>query len=368
MIIRKPDGLETSFIPEKLLYRDNEIETFRKNLVYPMMNGIMSNFIVHGDSGTGKTVTMRYIIRETKTPHAVYENAISYRSIKSVLADILSREGVIVSERASYANIFSRFAKITEKYGKNMIIVIDEASSILRNDPEGIYYLLRAEDSFGVNISTVFVMMEDPILFLDSKTRKSYGIFNEIKFRRYSKDELYYIAQDRARRSLFENAYDSSIIDYISEISSEFGSARYAIDILQKASYIAEYRKADRVEYDDVRAAKSMMTPFVTESRLAELDADGLITLLAVCRCLSDSSRTDVACISHFKGIISEQYSYNGKSEIYDDLKNLERIGIINSTLEGRGRANGVSKLITVYDVPVSVLIRKVENLLNELF
>ncbi|MGC8609296.1 MAG: Cdc6/Cdc18 family protein [Thermoplasmata archaeon] len=368
MIIRKPDALETSFVPEKLLYRDKEIETIRNSLLYPMLNGIMSNFIIYGDSGTGKTVTMRYLARETKTPFIIYENAISYRSIKNVLIDILAREGMIASERSSYANIFSRFSKVAEKYGKSMVLIIDEASNILRNDPEGIYYLFRAKDSFGVSISTAFIMMEDPAMFLDSKIRKSYGIFNEIKFRRYSRDELYHIALDRAERSLIESSYDSSILDYISEISSEFGSARYAIDILQKAAYIAEYRKTDRIEYDDVRAAKSMMIPFVTESKLAELDADGLLTLLAVCRCLSESSRTNIECVSHFRGVISEQYGYAGNSDIYESIRNLENMGIINSALESHGRANGVSKLISIYDVPVSVLTRKVENLLNGIF
>ncbi|BAB60215.1 origin recognition complex protein 1 [Thermoplasma volcanium GSS1] len=365
VILLNPNILESSFIPERLRARDSEISKIMEVVIKPALNNITTNLIIYGDSGTGKTVTMRFLAREVRNPKIFYINAISYRSVKNVLVELLSHEGVIISERASYANIYTRLEKAIEKYDKTVILVIDEAANILRTDEEGLYYLFRSKDSFDVNISAIFIAMDDPALLLNQRIKRSYGLFNELKFKRYSKDEILEIVRDRARMSLNTTSYDDTIIDYIAEISSEFGSARVAIDILAKAAHIAEYRRSENISYDDVRAAKSMISPYVTESKLASLDKYELAALLAICGCLSHSVSTDIACVSEQLKILREQYSLDPEMDIYEILRKLEGLGIINSYVESSGKSSGVRKKISIHDVPVSVLAEKIGNLLN---
>ncbi|WP_297216847.1 Cdc6/Cdc18 family protein [Thermoplasma sp.] len=364
VILINPSILESSFIPERLIARDAELTRIMETVIKPTKNGITTNLILYGDSGTGKTVTMRYLAREVKDPHVVYVNAIAYRYVKNVLIDFLSRFGIIVPERSSYASLFTRIESLLKDQGKNVILVIDEASSILKGDYDGLYYLFRSKDSFDVNISTIFVVMEDPAILFDSKIRKSYGMFGEMKFRRYTKNEIYQIVVNRAVQSLVDGGYDDDVLDYIAEVSAEYGSARVGIDILAKAAHIAEYRRSAKISFDDVRAARSMISPFVTESKLASMDYEDLLVLLAVCRCLSSSKFTDLDCVSQNLSMISEQY---GKRDInlYDRIRKLENNGMISATLEGQGRGEGVKKMISIYDVPISILTERIENLLN---
>jgi len=364
VILVNPSILESSFIPDRLVARDGEIERIMETVIKPTKNGITTNLILYGDSGTGKTVTMRYLAREIRDPQVVYVNAIAYRYVKNVLIDFLSKFGIIVPERSSYASLFTRIEGLLRNQGKNVILVIDEAANILKGDYDGLYYLFRSKDSFDVNISTIFVVMEDPAILFDAKIRKSYGIFSEIKFRRYTKGEIYQIVMNRAVQSLTGEGYDEDVLDYIAEVSAEYGSARVGIDILAKAAHIAEYRRSPKISFDDVRAARSMISPFVTESKLASMDYEDLMVLLSICRCLSASRFTDVDCISRNLSVISEQY---GKKDInlYDRIKRLENNGIISSSIEGQGRGEGVKKVISIYDIPVSVLTEKIENLLS---
>ncbi len=370
MIVKNPDPLDFSYIPQKLKFRDKQIDNIRKIMLEPLKGGISSNLVAFGDSGTGKTSTMRFLSREEKRFVMVYENALSFSSLRALLVDALSRMGRITGTRnLSFPDIFRAMKKITQERGKNIVIIIDEATNLIKFDKDGIYNLLRANEVYGTPIACILVSMEDPSIYMTERDKKSLGVFSTIHFNRYSRDELQSILLERARLALESGSYDDASIEYISEVAEPFGSARVAIELLQKSSYVCQYRDGDRIESEDIRAASSMINPYVTESKLGELDPEDLVVLLSVCKCLKDESSTEMSCVLKETRVVAEQYSIEvgGESKIYGIIKRLENVGIVEGRIVGRGDKKGVAKMIGINDVPVGVLEDKVMAMIRRM-
>ncbi|EQD58903.1 cell division control protein 6 related protein, partial [mine drainage metagenome] len=181
---------------------------------------------------------------------------------------------------------------------KSILLIIDECANAVRKDPDGLYNILRAGELYGVTLGVILISVDDPLIYMSERERKTLGLFSGIKFPKYSENELYSILMQRVSLSLNDNTFTDENIQYISEISSAFGSARVAIELLQKSAYSAEYRGSDRISNDDIRAAKSMINPYLTESKLSELEKDDLLVLLTIC----DSLRKFTKC-RYFRNI-----------------------------------------------------------------
>lgn len=368
MIVREPEPLDFSYIPPILHFREKELRMINEIIVEPLRSGICSNMIIFGDSGTGKTASIKSLMRDTKGPLIIYENALSFGSLKLLLIDVIQKLGKIIPGRGlTYKQIFKTIKNLLDNRDKRVILVIDEASNIMRTDTDGFYNLFRSHELYSAYISTIAIAIENPIIYMGERDRKSLGVFSSMRFPKYSGKELYRIIGDRSEKALMMGSYSPDILSYISEIAEQFGSARVAIELLQKSAYIAEYRRSDVIESEDVRAAKSLINPYITESKLAELDKDELLVLLAICRCLYDENTTQIPCISQEVGVLSEQLRIGefDTFKIYKIIKKLEVVGFVDSKIEGRGARQGVGKIVGISDVPVKILSEKIENILG---
>ncbi len=367
MIIKNSKPLDFSYIPGAMHFREHQMDLIRETAILPLLNNNFSTAVVFGDSGTGKTSTARYLAREEHDVEMVYENGLSFPSIRQLLLDVISKFGKVVANwNMGYNEIFGILNSIIHSKGSGMLIVIDECTNIVRRDSEGLYNLLRANELYGSKISSILISMEDPSMFMSDVDRKSLGAFSSIYFNRYTIDELVHIVQERAELSLKPDAFDRNVIDYIGEIASQFGSARVAIELLQKSAYMCEYRNGDSLNFDDVRAAKSMINPYVTESKLGELDKEELATLLSICGCLRSGPYAEMSCVIKDSKVIGEQYSISlTDAKVYRIVTKLENVGLVEGRILGKGIGKGVSKLLSINDVPISILASKIMNLLN---
>lgn len=363
MIIKNPDPLDFSYVPQKIRFREKQIENIQRIMLEPLKAGISSNLLAFGDSGTGKTSTMRYLSREEKKFIMVYQNALSFGSLRALVLDSLVRMGrVSGTNNLSFPDIFRAMKKVSDEKGRNVVIIVDEATNLIKFDRDGIYNLLRANEVYGTPVSSILVSMEDPTIYMTERDKKSLGVFSTIHFNRYSQDELFEILMERARSALEQGTYEDSSLEYISEVAKPFGSARVAIELLQKSAYVCQYRNGERLESEDIRAASSMINPYVTESKLGELEQEELAVLLSVCRCLKDEASTDMSCVIRESKVVAEQYSLEigNDSTVYRIIKRLENIGIVEGRVVGRGDRKGVAKMVGINDVPVGVLEEKV--------
>lgn len=368
-LIRNPEVLDPSFMPSDLPFREAEIQRINELVLNPIEDGVSSTLFVFGQPGVGKTTTVKYSCKRDGKFAYFYFNALSHPTVRSVLVEILVKIRKSTSVKPSITEIFRQISKWQVETGKSMVIVIDEASNTIRNDITGLQMLLRSSETYSLKISTILISVDDPSNIIRKDKQTSPLPISTLRFSKYSTEELFEITRLRAVASLYEGTFSDDILRLISFVASTYGSARLAIELLQKSAYIADYVSSDTIRSDDVRAANAMVNPYITESKLIQLNTEELIVLLAVCRCLSNTTKTEVPCVVMNSEIIMESRSKvtPGKGMIYKALRKLEDIGILESRIEGRGNKMGVSKEIMLNDTPVKVLEDKLENILHHI-
>jgi cell division control protein 6 len=366
-IITRPEALESSFLPEKLLHREKEIEALNSIVVEPLVRGNSAFAVVFGPPGTGKTVTCKHVVKQPGEWIGVYENFLAFGSIKNLLRDVLLRVGrVTLPGGMNMESQFRALKSYQSRTGKKLLLVIDECLNAFR-DKKGIYNLLRANELHSLDIAVIFVSVDNPFLVMLSGTDRRLFSPGMIKFQKYSTDELEGILQNRYSTACRTGSVSPETLRFIAETASGSGSARVAIELLQKSAYLAAHRSSDTVDPEDVRAAMAFINPYLTESKLSELDFTDLIILLAVCRSLGSQPETGVTAVRETLDIACEEYGISRLEPhaVYGGLRELERMGLIESRLEKPDRDMGPTKIIRLSDVPAALLREKIETLIR---
>ena len=363
-IIRKPDPLETAYIPGHLISRNAEMDSLRESVVLPVLNGLSSNVFIYGQSGTGKTVTLKFLASKEPACFFHYENAISAGSFKRIIVKVLNSLGKQALEKLPFDSLFMILKK---SVNKPLIIMVDECLNLVKTDPDGLYNVLRSAELYGVRMGLILASVDNPALHMSSKEIRRIGIFNEMKFNKYSTSDLAVILEDRARESLYDGVIQRDVIDGIASICSKSGSARMAIEILQKAAFMSEYENMRSIGMENVRKASAMINPYITESKLIELDQKEMLILLSICQILERDGDTTM-------GNITTQIEINFETReqaapelplVYRAIRHLESLDILESVRESSGRGMGVKKRFFMSDVPVSVLIQKIYEIIG---
>src|SRR5207244_8772077 len=107
---------------------------------------------------------------------------------------------------------------------------------------------------------------------MDPAALSTFRRTNVVECPRYDRTELEDIVQGRVALAMHPGTVDDDLIDLIADIASEFGDARYAIELLEKAGMLADEERAEEVAAEHVRGAKSHVHPIDVEERLGLLD------------------------------------------------------------------------------------------------
>lgn len=249
-VFRDKKFFQLNFIPDKVYESEEmgEVAKFFADFIdYDFSDAI---FLV-GPSGTGKTLSVRYLMREMmelvdgSSVGVSYLNCrafgTKYAAIRRIGLDLgaeIPARGLGASD--AYERMFERM----RNYEK-VLIVLDEVEK-LKGFDNLIYNLTRASEVYGVEVPISLIFISNNIhLFklLDEATSSSLNM-RSIVFDRYDADELYEIIKYRAEMGLNPEFYDDSTLRYIAAKSARHsGDARLAISSLYRSAEFCEERE-----------------------------------------------------------------------------------------------------------------------------
>lgn len=367
-IFRNEEMLNLSYVPENLLFRGDQLETIRNVIIDPLRHGITGTAVIFGEPGTGKTAIAKYTQRITSDLDYVYRNALSYGSLTSLMRDVLaSFMRYDPASAFTLSDLMKMLASAEEKRGRSLLLVIDESTNLLRHDQTGIYNIMRASEIYPMKLSAILVSLDNPEIIFRKKHVRSLANYVPIRLRLYTKDELYAIIEDRATKALVANSFSEDTLELIADMAAQLGSARVAIELLQKSASIAQGNLNESISAEDVRSAKALINPYFTESKLGELSEDELSVLLASCYVLRKNTVASIADAFTESSVVRESYGMAAveKQRFYAMIRRLEDSGLLDSRKEGRGDKGGVEKVIMINDVPLEPLAKKIEAMLE---
>jgi cell division control protein 6 len=379
VIIKDGRKLSFEYVPERLVHREEQMSTL-KMLFRPVFEeGRSETAFVTGSVGTGKTATvkrfcadmMRYGAEKGIPLDYVIVNCRQRNTEAGVILQVLRHFDAGHPDRGFSAPEMLRTLRgLMESRKARLVIVLDEADILIKkNAVDLIYQLSRFNEEYinlSSSVSMILIAQEYILDSIDTASLSTFKRTNTIRFSKYTRDELRDIVKIRADEALFPGKIRDDAVDLIADISSEWGDARFAIDLLDKSTRKGENKDEGEVTAEEVREAKAMIYSVVTESKLADLDLNHKLTLLAIARSIKDKAYITTGAAEKTYGVVCEEYNETARkhTQFWTYVQNLEKSGIITTVVRGDAEG-GRTTYISLPDIPSKVLAHKLEDIID---
>jgi cell division control protein 6 len=379
-VIKNLIALDFDYIPEKLIHRDEQLK-YLAQMFKPLLSNISQNVVIKGPVGTGKTLIAKKFCtslvnlarKNAKSIEYIHINCRKRSSEAMVLLGVLNHFDPRFPDRGfSVQEMLDVLKKQLTRRQAQLILVLDEADAHIKKSGSNlIYNLTRFSDESLKNkipISLLLISQKDVLSMLDAAALSSFKRVNTISLNKYTRNELHDIVKQRVELAYHIGTVEEGCIDLIADIASEWGDARFAIELLWKSGIAADHAHLDNVIPEHVRIAKAETYSIVTETKLRNLNRHQLIVLYAIAKRLKKDKTAYVNTGDAEKtyAVTCEEYDEKPRTHtmFWNYIKDIESAGFVTLKLSGKGQL-GTTQLISLPDIPAEVVGEKVKDLLE---
>ena len=369
--------LQTSYTPETIPHRDEQIGQIASILAPALRGERTSNLFVYGKTGSGKTISVQCVRDELLKRQATNKNKLIIQYINCKLKKVSDTEYRILAELIKKLGgnvpatglptdqVYNKFLELIDNEKKLVILIFDEIDHAVNKISDNfLYNLTRLNSELSksqisvVGISNNLTFLDD----LDPRVRSSLSE-EEVVFPPYNALELQDILKKRADMAFKKGVLEEGVIAKCAAFAArEHGDARRGLDLLRIAGEIAERNNLLKVSLKDIDNAnekieKDKILDIVkTEPKQFQLVLLGIMEILEKKekseKTLFDSEKTKQSEV--FTGDIYNAYQIlceKTKTEVLtqrrvsDILSEFDMMGIINSTVISKGRQGRTKKI-----------------------
>lgn len=289
-LFKNESVLYPEFLPERLPFRESQID----ELVYalkPLSEGRKpGNVFVFGKTGTGKTATVKYVLKDLQEysdrVKALYLNCFEKNSRHSALVELANFLGNAVPERGiSTAEVFADLVEALKESSFTPLVVLDEFDQLLANDGEELLYdLLRTIEQGLKPIPIVIISNNQELLArLEPRVKSSLQAL-QLCFEPYTPVQLKEILKQRVEYAFRPGVLEKDVIGVAAAHAAKLGGdARIALESLLKAGRIAEKENSSKVGLKHLRQAFESIDSSIGRKKIPLLSKDeqALLAIIA---------------------------------------------------------------------------------------
>ncbi|MHA1686782.1 MAG: ORC1-type DNA replication protein [Candidatus Heimdallarchaeaceae archaeon] len=381
-VLKNINALSASYIPKTLPHREEDFRTLARQFRYFInsSNAPSQNVIITGPTGSGKTTlarrfeTMINSIKGQLQIKVIYINSRIYKSTYLLMNTLVrSLQPAIPPRGYSFEELHSLFIQLLENTKTKIILILDEVDYLIsRIGKDFLYTLLRINEMTSNSwMSFIFVARNlSFIRLLDVSTQSSLSSYN-LPLSKYSREAILDILKARAQEAFFEGTVTDDTFELISDIVSNSGDARYAIELLWGAAQCADDEMSPIVYPDHVRRAKSLIHPELRTEALSALSLHEHLVLLGIIRKLKHTKKAYLTTSEVISGyiVVCEEYNQRPRkhTQLWSYIKELSKQDIIQTKISGKGM-HGKTTLVSFPDISVKIIEKFVEKCIIEHF
>jgi len=380
-VIKDLHVLDFDYVPAELPHRAEHLKTLAQ-WFKPLLSRMPQNAVIRGPVGTGKTVLTKKFCdtlvgisrKQGKIIEYVHINCRKRSTDSMVLLGILTHFDQRFPDRGfSVQEMQEILRKHLQRRDAQLLLVLDEADALVKKTGSNLIYNLTrfTDETLKTDnpISLILISQKDVLAQLEEAALSTFKRSNVLVLDSYKRDELQDIVNQRVQLAFHNNTVAPESAELIADIASEYGDARFAIELLWKAGMCADQEHTQRVVPEHVRTAKAETYSVVTETKLNSLGRHQLLTLLAITKRLQkgDQAYTTTGDVEKTYAITCEEYNEETRAHtmFWKYLAELENAGFTHMKRSGKGQVGG-TQWISLPDIPAAVLRKKLEHLLEK--
>ncbi|PIN73542.1 cell division control protein Cdc6 [Candidatus Woesearchaeota archaeon CG10_big_fil_rev_8_21_14_0_10_45_16] len=247
--------LLSSYMPEEVIFRENLIQEAANILAPALREEKPSNLFVYGKTGTGKTLSVKYLLRTMK--EIAEKNNINIVSIYincklkrvadteyRLIARLIKEFGEEVPATGLPTDeVYNIFYTLLDKKKQVVLLVLDEIDQLTKKIGDEILYNLTRINAELKNSQICLIGISNSLIFsenLDPRVRSSLSE-EELIFPPYNALQIQDILRKRGTIAFKEGAVEAGLIEKCAAYAArEHGDVRRAIDLLRVAGELAE--------------------------------------------------------------------------------------------------------------------------------
>jgi len=379
-IFKDQSKLSFDYVPDELMYREDEARNLVNMLRPVMKKGLSQNLLITGTVGTGKTALAKRfctdfqeIASERKLNlQYIHVNCRQRRSESQVMSKIVRHFQPYFPDRGFTVNEMLRILMRDVKKQKcKLLLVLDEVDELIRTSGSSLVYSFSRFNEEEIylkgSVSLILISQKNIYDMLDSATLSTIKRSNRIHLGKYSKRQLWGIIEKRAEMAFYQGVVEMEVPELIAEIAAQWGDARYAIELLETGGMIAQGEGSKFINAEHVRAARAATYQNITTEKLESMSLHQLLTFLAVARALNNNTYVSTGDVESIYQIICEEYDERPRkyTQYWKYINKLIDIGFVDARSVTKG-IHGTTRHITISDVPLFSLTRQLEKMIED--
>jgi len=264
-------ALQSTYIPENVLHRGEQVQQIAKVLAPALRLERPSNLFIYGKTGSGKTLSVKHtattfnkIVSERDiSVRIIYVNCklrktadTEYRLIAHLAREL--RKEIPVTGLPT-EEVYNIFFKAVDFQKQLIVLVLDEIDHLVkRTGDEMLYNLTRINDEL-MQSQIAIIGISNDMLFADNLDPRIKSSLSEesLIFPPYNAIQLQNILKERAVGAFKEGAVLPGVIEKCAAYAArDHGDARRALELLRVAGELAERSDKETISLEHIDRAE----------------------------------------------------------------------------------------------------------------